>query len=591
MLYPIDSTTRETKVLDGLWEVKPDPKRQGIKKRYQIHIPDGVCSVAVPASVNEQFADWSVYHSVDWVWYFRKFFLPKSWEGKRVFLRFGSVNYRAEVFCNGKKIGAHEGGYEPFEFELSRSVLSDEENLLVVRVDNLLGETTVPQGNLNPRIGGVAAWRPNNFPLVHWDYFPYTGIHRPVVLYATAASRFERIRLTTKSIRSGRVRVKIEGTVSGNADSATITIRELNFEKKMRVNGGVFSSTASVESCTLWSPENPRLYTVEMYLGNGGETVDHYRLDYGFRTVAVRRGRLLLNGTPVFLKGFGKHEDCRVSGKGLNLPYAIKDYSLLRWIGANSFRTSHYPYAEEMMQLADREGVMVIDEVAANTLSMKAVATSKKKKQALIAAHTAQIETLIDRDYNHPSVIAWSLGNECETYIDEAKGYYRDMVAFAKQHDSSRPVTFVLNSSPKREKEADSFDIICINIYPGWYNRCGQIEHIRAAMKERIEGFWKKYRKPVLLSEFGAGAIEGMHSEYPVMWSEEYQAAVLHEIITVAQEYPYVMGTHIWAFADFNVGQDTGRIILNRKGVFTRERYPKMAAHDVRALWTGTPKR
>ncbi len=348
------------------------------------------------------------------------------------------------------------------------------------------------------------------------------------------------------------------------------------------------STLLRIPSVGLWSPENPRLYKVVVSLfDSSGAMLDEYILPFGFRTVGIKGGKFLLNGKPVFFRGFGRHEDINVIGRGMNFPFMVKDYGLMKWMGANSFRTSHYPYSEEMMAMADREGFLVIDEVAANTLSMKAVAGNPSKRALLASNHKAQIDELIERDYNHPCVVAWSLGNECESYFPEGKGYFSEMVAHAKTRDLTRPITFVVMKDAEQENDAESYDFICVNTYPSWYWDCGRIEKIPDSLRPLLEGYWKKYKKPVIVSEFGADTIPGLHSEYGLMWSEEFQVEMIKKIIGIAEEYPFVCGTHIWNFADFKVGQHTGRIILNWKGLFTRERHPKMAAHEIKKLWAG----
>jgi len=587
VLYPTDNVKREKKALDGIWKIAFDKNRDGIDRKYFEQPPAELREIAVPASLNEQTVDRGLYNYMDWVWYFRYFSVSAGWREKRIFLRIGSATYRAEVYLNGRRLGGHEGGYLPFEFEVTDIVRFDRENFLAIRVDNLLDATTIPQGNLDPSCGGeVVTWRVGNFPNVHYDFFPYMGLHRPVIIYATGSSRLENVRLTTVSIQDQRAEVRANFSYSGEVDSLVVNIKEKGFSKKISLPPGETSVEEQllIDKITCWSPEKPRLYDIEITLWKNGELADLYNLPFGFRTVEISSGKLLLNSREIFLKGFGRHEDLNVIGKGLNLPFLVKDYELMKWVGANSFRTSHYPYSEEALQMADRRGFMVIDEAAANTLSMHAVKNSKDRDK-LSLNHKRHVEELIQRDYNHPSVVIWSLGNECETYVESGKGYFREIVAHAKGLDTSRPVTFVIDSSPETELEADSFDVICFNDYPSWYVNCSHYEKIGEMLRPKIEGFWKKYGKPIIISEFGADTIPGLHSEYNLMWSEEFQVEMLKRVLAVAGEYPYVAGAHIWNFADFKVGQHTTRVTLNWKGLFTRERHPKLAAHEIRKLW------
>jgi beta-glucuronidase len=383
MLYPIDSITREKRALDGIWKLCFDSRREGVKRKYFVKRPQNLIDIAVPASINEQIIDRKQYNHMDWVWYFSNFIVPNTWKGKRIFIRIGSANYRADVYLNGKKLGSHEGGYMPFEFDITRKVDYSQPNNLTIRIDNLLTETTVPQGNINPKVGGVAAWRVDNWPNVHYDFFPYTGIHRPVVLYATNKSRLEKIRLTAKQINGSIARVNALFECSGRAQSLEMSIKEIGFKQKIKLSRGSVVTNLAIKKIVSWSPKKPRLYDIQLDLINDGEIVDRYVIPFGFRTVRIQKGKVLLNNKPVFFKGFGRHEDINVIGKGLNLPYIVKDYELMEWIGANSYRTSHYPYSEEMMFMADRRGFLVIDETAANTLSMLAVKMSARPLKSL----------------------------------------------------------------------------------------------------------------------------------------------------------------------------------------------------------------
>jgi beta-glucuronidase len=585
MLYPLETRTRELKSLDGIWRLCFDPERRGVEARFFENFPQSAAvEIAVPGSINEQLTAREHYLNLDWVWYQRSFRVPASWWGRRVFLRIGAAAHRADVYVNGRHLISHEGGYTPFEVEVTGVATAGELSELVVRVDSVLSATTVPQGGLDPKLGGVANWRAGNNPNVHWDAFPFMGIHRPVTLYATGATRISSLRVETLELAGELAKLRARCQVDGPAQQLRLSIAELGAEVVQPIGAdGSAVLELSLSGVSPWSPEQPKLYELEFQAESEAGVEDCYALSFGIRTLAVEGDKLLLNGAPLSLRGFGKHEDAPIIGRGLSLPHLVKDLGLMRWVGANSFRTSHYPYAEEALQQADRHGILVIDEVAANTLSMLAV-KEPAAREALAVQHRAQIDELIERDFNYACVIAWSLGNECETYL-ENDGYFAEMVAHAKSCDGSRPVLFVVNSEPATELAAAHFDLICVNLYPSWYSDCGDLDAIAPALERVLGGFWQKYRKPIIISEFGADAIAGMHSEYPLMWSEEYQVEMLERVLDCAARYPFVIGTHVWNFADFKVGQHPGRAMLNHKGVFTRDRAPKLAAHALRRRW------
>ena len=590
MLYPLETRTRELKSLDGIWRLCFDPARRGVEARFFEKFPEAESlEIAVPGSINEQLTAREHYLNLDWVWYQTSFRVPATWWGHRVFLRIGAATHRADVYVNGRHLASHEGGYTPFEIEVTGIATAGEVSELVIRVDNLLSATTVPQGGLDPKLGGVANWRAGNNPNVHWDAFPFMGIHRPVTLYATGATRLRSIRVETLELSGDNAKLRARCQVDGPAQQLRLSLPELGAEVVQPVAAdGSATLELLLSGVTAWSPQHPKLYGLDFQAESEAGVEDCYTLSFGLRTLLVENGKLLLNGAPLTLRGFGKHEDAPIVGRGLSLPHLVKDMSLLRWVGANSFRTSHYPYAEEVLQQADRHGILVIDEVAANTLSMRAV-SEPAARQALAAAHRTQIDELIARDFNYACVVAWSLGNECETYLENGD-YFGEMVRHAKTQDTSRPVLFVVNSEPSSELAAADFDLICVNLYPAWYSDCGNLDAIAPALERVLGGFWERYAKPVIISEFGADAIAGMHSEYPVMWSEEYQVEVLERVLDCAARYPFVIGAHVWNFADFKVGQHPGRAMLNHKGVFTRDRAPKLAAHALRRRWAPLAK-
>ncbi len=383
MLYPQESLTRELKSLDEIWRLCFDSERAGVERRYFQGLPAaGALEIAVPGSINEQLTEREQYLNLDWVWYETSFFVPSSWAGKRLFLRIGAACHRSDVYVNGQLLGSHEGGYTPLELELTGVARPGETNLLVLRLDSLLSATTVPQGNLDAALGGVAAWRVGNNPNVHWDAFPFMGVHRPVVLYATGTTRLRSLRVETLRLDQGSATLRVRGQSDGPAERLRLRIAELGVDAQAAVNGdGTVAFDVTLTGVTPWSPEQPQLYGLEFSLESGRLRLDRYRLDFGVRTVRVEGGQLLLNDRPVFLRGFGKHEDAAVVGRGVSAPQLVRDLGLLRWVGANSFRTAHYPHSEEAMRQADRHGILVIDEVAANTLSMRAVSAPEGREQ------------------------------------------------------------------------------------------------------------------------------------------------------------------------------------------------------------------
>ncbi|GAH20888.1 unnamed protein product, partial [marine sediment metagenome] len=236
-----------------------------------------------------------------------------------------------------------------------------------VKVDNQLSPERVPPGNI-PEEEHPRSVRQRSYPDVNFDFFPYGGIHRPVYLFCTPLDYIEDIAVTT-SIEGKKGLIKYRITKKGGeAKEAFIHLGDENtrLDQKAEFRGNMAEGELTIDEATFWSPDNPHLYemVVEL-LSPEGAPIDEYTLSIGIRTIEVKNDRLYLNEKLIFLKGFGKHEDFPIIGKGLSLPLIAKDYSLMKWIGANSFRTSHYPYSEEMMNMADKEGFLVIDEIPA----------------------------------------------------------------------------------------------------------------------------------------------------------------------------------------------------------------------------------
>jgi beta-glucuronidase len=591
MLYPQNSSTRQMFDLSGFWEIQFDQDDQG---GVESGFDDGDI-IAVPASWNDQMNERRDYFGTGW--YQRRFSLPWGWRGQRIFVRFNSVNYLAEVWLNGQRVGEHEGGHLPFAFDITNVVL-DEDNVLVVRVNGALAPDRVPPGGLAGR-AGVTFGRAD-FPDTNFDFFPFCGIHRPVLLYTTPQEAIADITVVTDiDGRNGIVNVKTVRTVT-ELLTVRVTLRGHGTEQVGETTGN--DLTLTVPNAALWSPMSPNLYQLCVELVNGSNIVDRYTLDIGIRTIKVEGNDLLLNGAPITLLGFGRHEDFPVIGKGMLPALIVKDYGLMRWIGANSFRTSHYPYSEQMVLLADQLGFMIIDETPAVGLFF--AEPGLEKRNALCKQY---IRELIDRDKNSPSVIMWSLANEPHTATPEARETYynqdfkvienssrvaaveafREQAELVRELDPTRPLTLV--SHEGGTEEAWRFvDVISLNRYNGWYSQSGEIDVGIQRLSREIDLIHERFPGPFILSEFGTDTIPGHHAEPPEMFSEEYQAEFLSKYIAMLNSKPFVVGQHIWNLCDFKTSQGVVRMgSYNYKGVFTRDRRPKLAAHRVRQLWLG----
>ncbi len=595
MLYPQQNDIRNVLDLSGFWDFQLDPEELGEAQQWFESLP-APRAIAVPASWNEQFQDTRDYLGM--AWYVCEVYVPQGWQKQRVFIRVGSANYAAKLWVNGVCVGEHFGGHLPFAFDITDHIVWDAPNSIAIQVEGKLTPTRVPPGNV--RRGGMGGFMAG-YPNTSFDFFPYTGIQRPVMLYAVPEVSIEDVTVVTDFVKDkGLIKVTVCADSHAAMGNLTLTGEGVSFEAALAFDKGVAEATLEVPDARLWSPEDPYLYTLIVTLNEAGAIVDRYTLDIGIRTIAVEGTKILLNGKPIFLKGFGRHEDFPVHGRGLNMPLIVKDYALLKWVGANSYRTSHYPYAEEQMRMADREGILVIDEIPAVGLMFE---DGDENIQKRLDMCKQQMQELVARDKNHPSVIMWSVANEPmppdmmrrfsggDGDAEDEKTavgttFFEEMFDLTRQLDPTRLVTLVgIMGCPVPWLTLS--DVVCINRYWGWYTQGGQLDAGAEVLAQELDALNDQLAKPIVITEFGADTLPGMHSDPPEMWSEEYQVAFLRCYVEAAATRPFVVGLHVWNFADFKTGQGTRRAGgLNFKGVFTRDRRPKMAAHYLREQWS-----
>lgn len=572
MLYPKRTCTRDLFELGGIWKLVREKEGVNYTRGFEAEK-----QVAVPASYNDQFVEEEFRTWMKGIWYSKTFFIPSVLREERIVLRFGSVNYRSEVFLNGNRLGDHETGYLPFEFDITDIVEFEAENLVCVRVENILSAETVPMGNLqnDPEPGQFAG----QYPDTSFDFFPYAGIHRPVVIYSTSRMAWLQTARVTTRVSDTTATIILTGEVEGDAAKISVTIVETGVSAETAIKDGAFEILQTIDDVKLWDVYQPNLYHARIrVLDYDGKVLDEYTQHFGVRTVQVENNRILLNGRPVYLQGFGRHEDFYIIGKGLNHSVNIRDHELLKWIHANSYRTTHYPYSEEMIQLADTQGILLISETPAVSINFDYMT----ERAAWL--HQWVLKRLIHRDFNSPSVIMWSVANEATTDRQEAQPYFKSLADLAHSMDPTRPVTMVTCKGAD-DLVMDYFDIISLNLYPGWYHLPGQISAAKEDLRNTLYKIHKKFQKPIFIAEFGADTIAGLHSMPAEQWSEEYQTELILELIDVMRECDFVIGEHIWNFADFRTAQNYVRVGGNKKGVFTRERQPKMVAHFLRKRW------
>lgn len=590
MLYPVNNEIRQAQLLDGLWKFQFDEKSEGVSKEWhQLGLPKPI-QMPVPASFADVFTEADKRDYCGDFWYEREFYMKNIDENTQYVIRFGSITHRCSVFCNGKLICKHEGGFLPVLADVS-SAIKNGKNILTICVNNELNSTSIPCGTTIQKNGKKVC-------IPSFDFFNYSGIHRSVWLNQLPKKQIKDY--SVKYELAGEdaiVYYEVEADVQGEilvklTDNCGIVVAEEQGKK------GILY----VKHAHLWKVRNAYLYTFTIQAEQAGETIDRYDAQIGIRTIEIKNEQFLVNGEPVYLKGFGKHEDFSIIGRGFNYAVAKRDFECMKWIGANCFRTSHYPYADEWYQMADEEGFLIIDEVpAVGLMKMFHVAaagsgnsdfgffSSCENRDLLTKNHETAIREMIKRDKNHPSVFSWSIFNEAETTTELSYNYFEPLFALAKALDpQKRPVTGVLEktSSPQDCRCYPLMDFICLNRYYGWYISGGDLCEAERQFTEEMDEWRKKdLHVPFVFTEFGTDTLDSLHRLPSAMWSQEYQQEYLNMNFDIFDRYSFVQGELIWNFADFQTGQGIIRVNGNRKGIFTRDRQPKAAAFTVRKRW------
>jgi len=489
---------------------KTDRKEHGYSDKYTLN---------VPGDWNSQNPKFLYYEGT--VWYKKSFDFQKSNPGDLLFLYFGAVNYRADVYLNGKKLGMHKGGFTPFNFEIADSVLKPKGNFLVVKVDNKRGKDEVPTLNT--------------------DWWNYGGITRDVKLVIVPKNFVQDYSIQLAKGSAIAKDKTVEGWIKFNTSlngEVGLEIPELKFKKLLPVNGDSISFNIKISGLQLWSPGNPKVYRVVI-----NTEKDKIEDKIGFRTVEVQGKQILLNGKPLFLRGICIHEEIP---QGIRRAYSKQDaIQLLREakeLNANMVRLAHYPHNENMTRTADSMGILVWSEIPVYwTIDFENAEVFQKAK--------TQLKEMIARDHNRASVIIWSVGNETPVNATRTE-FMRNLITSARELDKSRLISAALQSHTANDVNViddplgQYVDLVSINEYLGWYS--GLPTACRLAKWE------VKYDKPLFFSETGAEALGGFHGDSLTRWSEEYQEWYYKEQVEMMKRMPdNFIGLSPWILNDF----------------------------------------
>lgn len=477
---------------------------------------DRSASLNVPGDWNSQDDKLLYYEST--VWYRRLFdFTPRAADARQ-FIHFGGANYEADVYLNGAKLGRHTGGFTPFEFEVTGR-LRTTGNSLVVRVNN--------------------ARHPEAVPTVNTDWWNYGGLTRDVMLLETPATCIRDYALRLQPGPDRRVRGYAQ--LDGPAQPVKIEIPELKVAVEAAPDAsGRAAFEFGLKDAGLWSPENPRLYTVVLTAG-----ADRVSEKIGFRTIEARGADILLNGKSIFLRGISLHEENPLRGGRATTPADARQ--LLGWareLGCNYVRLAHYPHNEHMARTADEMGILLWAEVPVYW-------TIHWENAATYANAENQLTELITRDRNRASIIIWSVANE--TPVSPARTeFLRKLVAHARSLDPTRLISAAMevhadpadvNTKIVEDPLAAFTDVVSFNQYIGWYvglpDDCAKVRWV------------VPYDKPVLISEFGADALQGLHGDRLARFTEEFQSDLYRQTLPMLEKIPQLRGMTPWILCDF----------------------------------------
>lgn len=591
MLRPQTNPAREAISLDGIWNFAlastPDVDSDQLWTKV---IPPKL-QVPVPASYNDIFVDKNIREHVGWVFYQRHVFVPRGWDTQRRFLRFDSATHKARVFVDDKLVVEHVGGYTPFAVDVTDATRVQKFRLTVA-VSNELTWDTIPPGRIETFPDGK---RKQHY---HHDFFNYSGLARSVWFCSVPEVSIDDITVVTDKIGTTGI---IDFDVKLNDPTEGLTCRmKLSDEEGNNVSEELsgLKGRITVDFARFWQPGAAYLYNLSAEIMKGETIVDTYILAVGIRSIKVTERQFLINDEPFYFTGFGKHEDSPLRGKGFDPAYMIHDFNLMAWMGANSVRTTHYPYAEEFLEYADRHGIVVIGEtpavgmnlaLTAGIMGHKAQPTwspstcSEKTRES----HGQAIREMVARDKNHPSVVLWMVSNEPASSEEGVREYMEPLVSLTRSLDSSRPVCFANMAFANSDTDliTDLFDVVCLNRYYGWYTHTGDLDAAEDFLEKDLRKWQGKYKKPIIMTEYGADCQVGLHALGDVPWSEEYQVKFLEMYHRVFDKIDAVVGEQVWSFADFQCTSTIFRVDGNRKGVFTRDRRPKAAVQVLKERW------
>ena len=561
--HTVDLNGRWQTIIDpyetGYYDYRYQPSANGYFKNTKPKTPsdlieydfDTSAQLNVPGDWNSQDQRLLFYEGT--IWYKKSFDYQRK-ERTRLFVYFGAANYLADVYLNGQKIGRHEGGFTPFNFEIT-SLVREKDNFLIVKVDNKRRRDAVPTLNT--------------------DWWNYGGLTRDVTLIEVSDTFIQDYFLQLKRGSADEVAGWVKLSGGGAGKTITIEIPEARVKQTVTADAEGYAPIAFKARLNLWSPEQPKLYQVSV-----STDTDSVKDWIGFRSIETRGADILLNGKPIFLRGICIHEESPLRG---GRAFSDDDARLLlTWakeLGCNFVRLAHYPHSEHMTRMADQMGIMVWSEIPVYW-------TILWDNAETFANARNQLAENITRDKNKVSVILWSVANE--TPVEEARTkFLKGLIDHARELDPTRLLTAANErhyADPTTQVIDDPLgeylDVLGCNEYVGWYD----------GLPEKADRLtWKvPANKPLIISEFGGDALFGHHGDKSVRWTEEYQKDVYEHQLAMLKKITSLRGMSPWILTDFrSPRRPLPRIqdFYNRKGLISSRGDRKQAFYVLQTFY------
>ena len=571
----VNPGARHTVSLDGKWRTIVDPYEMGFYDYRLKESPTGYFKNAKPKDPGELVeydfdtsptldvpGDWNsqrpeLFFYEGTVWYKRSFDYAVQ-PGHRQFLYFGAANYEAIVYLNGEKLGSHIGGFTPFAFEVTGKVKA-KDNFVVVKVDNKRHRDAVPT--------------------VNTDWWNYGGLTRGVSLVEVPETYVHDYFIQLQKGSTDTITGWVQLSGPHAAQRVTVSIPEAGANATVTTDTNGYAAIRIPAKLNLWSPENPKLYDVAI----AAET-DTVHDAIGFRTIETRGTEILLNGKPLFLRGVSVHEEAPFrAGRAFSVEDARTLLGWAREMGCNFVRLAHYPHNENMLREADRMGMLVWSESPVYW-------TIDWENPATFANASNQVHESVARDKNRASIILWSVANETPVspprtafltkLVDQIRAEDPTRLLTAAMEHHSEGATADANPVILNDPLGAAVDVLGCNEYLGWYD----------GMPDKADHTtWKiAYNKPLVMSEFGADALYGLHGDAGAKFTEEYQESLFRHQVAMLNRIPTLRGTTPWVLMDFRSPRRSLPGIqdwFNRKGLVSLKGEKKKAFYVMQEFY------